>query len=292
MMDIFRYEFVQNAFFAGTIVAIVAAYMGYFVVLRAQTFAGEALTDIGFAGATGAAVFGASTLIGMIIFSLLCALGMGALGERLKGRDVEIGMVLAFATGLGVLFLTLYTQNGGTNSNAGLGILFGSILSVSHSDVLIALLCSLGIITILTLLFRPLLFASIDPMLAQTRGVPVRTLSIIFLVLLSLTVSVSILVVGVLLVIALLIAPAATALRLTHRPRTSILLALILSLGITWSGLIMAFTGTFNQHLPVGFYISALAGILFLIAVIINRLGIIRHERHEKTTSCTNLETP
>jgi zinc/manganese transport system permease protein len=292
MLEIFKNDFVQNAFLAGTIVAIVAAYMGYFVVLRAQTFAGEALTDIGFAGATGAVVFGASSLIGMIIFSLLSALGIGALGERLKGRDVEIGMVLSFATGLGVLFLTLYTQNGGNNSNTGLGILFGSILSVSRSDILLALLCGFGIIIILTLIFRPLLFASIDPMLAQTRGVPVRTLSIVFLILLSFTVSVSILVVGVLLVIALLIAPAATALRLTHRPRTTILLAIMLSLGITWSGLIMAFTGTINQRLPVGFYISALAGIIFLIAVIINRLGIIRHERHTKTTPCTNLETP
>ncbi|TME03484.1 MAG: metal ABC transporter permease, partial [Chloroflexi bacterium] len=119
-------DFVQNAFMAGTIVAIVTSVMGYFVVLRAQAFAGEALADIGFAGATGAAVLGISSLLGMVFLTLLAALGMGALGERIRGRDVEIGMVLSFALGLGVLFLSIYAQFG-TNASEGVGILFGSI---------------------------------------------------------------------------------------------------------------------------------------------------------------------
>src|SRR5579859_8112141 len=159
MLELFRHEFVQNAFLAGTIVAIVAGVAGYFAVLRAQAFAAHALSHIGFAGATGAVLVGASSLLGMFAFTLLAALGMGALGERLRGRDIEIGMVLSFALGLGVLFLTLYTQY----ASETVGVLFGSILSVSRSDVLVTLYCGLGTLVVMAFLFRPLLFASIDP---------------------------------------------------------------------------------------------------------------------------------
>src|SRR5436190_24079608 len=110
MFNVLQYDFVQNAFLAGSLIAIMAATIGYFVVLRAQAFAGEALTDIGFAGATGAAILGFSAFVGMLIMTLLSALGIGALSERMRGRDVEVGMVLSFALGLGVLFLTLYTS--------------------------------------------------------------------------------------------------------------------------------------------------------------------------------------
>ena len=151
MLELLQHEFVQNAFLAGTIVAIVTAIMGYFVVLRAQAFAGEALADIGFAGATGSAVLGISSLLGMFFLTLLAAFGMGALGERMRGRDIEIGMVLSFALGLGVLFLNLYT-NFATET---VSILFGSILSVSRSDVLIMLCCGLATLLIMAFLFRP-----------------------------------------------------------------------------------------------------------------------------------------
>src|SRR5213079_1008643 len=110
MFNVLQYDFVQNAFLAGSLIAIMAATIGYFVILRAQAFAGEALADIGFAGATGAAILGLSSLLGMFFLTILAALGMGALGERIRGRDVEIGMVLSFALGLGVLFLSLYTR--------------------------------------------------------------------------------------------------------------------------------------------------------------------------------------
>ena len=228
-VTLFQHEFVQNAFLAAPIVAVVTAIMGYFVVLRAQAFAGEALADIGFAGAMGAAVLGISSLVGMFIMVLLAALGMGALGKRIQGRDVEIGMVLSFALGLGVLFLSIYTQNG-ANATAGVGVLFGSILSVTRTDVLISLITALVTLLIIALLFRPLLFASIDPVLAQARGVPVRLLSIIFLLLLALATAEAVLVIGVLLVFSLLIAPAATAERLTHRPLTAIILSVVLVL--------------------------------------------------------------
>ncbi len=264
MLELFQHDFVQNAFLAGTIVAIVAAIMGYFVVLRAQAFAGHALSHIGFAGATGAALLGVSSLLGMFALTLLAALGIGALGERIRGRDVEIGMVLSLALGLGVLFLSLYTQN----ATEAVGVLFGSILSVTRKDVLITLGCGLATLLLIAFLFRPLLFASIDPEVAEARGVPVRLLSIAFMLLLAITVAEAIQVVGVLLVFALLVAPAATAEHLTHRPFSAIVLAVALGLIFTWGGLILAFVG----HWPVSFYIAALAALSYLISVRINRL--------------------
>jgi zinc/manganese transport system permease protein len=284
MLELFRLDFVQNAFLAGTIVAVITAVMGYFVVLRAQAFAGEALADIGFAGATGAAVLGLGSLIGMFFLTVLAALGIGALGERLRGRDVEIGMVLSFALGLGVLFLSIYAQFG-SNATEGVSVLFGSILSVTRSDVLITLICGVAILLLLGLVFRPLLFASLDPVVAETRGIPVRFLSIMFLVLLGITTAESVLVVGVLLVLALLIAPAATSIHLTRRPLTSILLSVVLGLFFTWSGLILAFVGT-GRHFPVSFYISALATVSYFVSLGVSRLRSPRRYR-EVSPSCS-----
>jgi zinc/manganese transport system permease protein len=277
MLELFQQDFVQNAFLAGTIVAVVTALMGYFVILRAQAFAGEALADIGFAGATGAAVLGISSLVGMFFLALLSALGMGALGERVRGRDVEIGMVLSFALGLGVLFLNIYSQSG-ANASAGVNVLFGSILSVTRNDVLITLGCGIAVLLLLALLFRPLLFASVDPEVAQTRGVPVRLLSIVFLMLLGITTAEAVLIVGVLLVLALLIAPAAAAMQLTHRPLKSIILSVALGLIFTWGGLLLAFVGT-GRHLPVSFYISVLAALSYFVAAAIRRARLPRRYR-------------
>lgn len=263
MLELFQHEFVQNAFLAGTIVAIVAAVIGYFAVLRAQAFAAHALSHIGFAGATGAVLVGTSSLLGMFAFTLLAALGMGALGERVRGRDIEIGMVLSFALGLGLLFLTLYTQY----ASETVGVLFGSILTVTRSDVLITLGCGIATLLLMALLFRPLLFASIDPQVAEARGVPIRLLSIVFILLLAITVAEAVQVVGVLLVFALLIAPAASAVRLTNRPFRAIALAVALGLLFTWGGLALAFVG----HFPVSFYISALAALTYFASVQIAR---------------------
>lgn len=225
MFALFHQEFVQNAFVAGTIVAIIAAVIGYFVVLQALAFAGESLSHIGFAGATGAFLFGLTSLVGSFIFTIVAALGIGALGNRLRGRDVETGMVLTFALGLGVLFLTLYAS--GTNSNATVAVLFGSILSVTKQEVSETLLSCLVVLVILILVFRPLLFASIDPEVAQARGIPTRLLSVLFLALLAITVATAIQVVGTLLVFALLLAPAATAQLWVRRPLATIGVAVV-----------------------------------------------------------------
>lgn len=271
MIAILKLEFVQNAFMAGTLVAIVTAMMGYFVVLRAQAFAGHALSHIGFAGATGAAIVGISSLLGTFAFTILAALGMGALSERIRGRDVEIGMVLSFALGLGVLFLSIYSRN----ASSTVGILFGSILSVTRSNVLIMLVCGIGILLLLILMFRPLLFASVDPEVAEARGVPVRLLSIVFMLLLAITISEAVQIVGILLVFALLVAPAASAQRITSRPFSAIALAIVLGLVFTWGGLILAFVSQW----PVSFFIAALAALSYFAAV---QLGRIRSPRRYK----------
>ncbi len=228
--------------------------------------------DICFAGAMGASLLGQSPLVGMIAFSLFSALSLGALGERARGRSVEIGMVLSFALGLGVLFLSLYTRSSASHSNAGVSILFGSILSVQPADIYRMLACGSVALLALAAVYRPLLFASIDPSSARARGVPVRALSIVFLLVLALAAAACTFVLGVLLASALLIAPAAAAMKLTTRPSRSLLLSARIGLFVTWVGLLVSFVGPWH-HPPVGFSISALAGLVYGAAAIRGRRG-------------------
>lgn len=259
MLQLFSHQFLQYAFIAGTLIAIVCAIVGYFIVLRAQAFAAESLSCVGFTGATGAAVLGLSSLMGTFLFTILIALGFGIFSKRLKGRDIEVGMVLSFALGLGVLFLKLYT----TNAAEAVGILFGSILSVTTNDLYISLVTGTVALVVLGIIFRPLLFSSIDPEVAQARGVPVQLLGIIFMVLIGITIAEAILVVGVLLVFALLIAPAATAQHMSNRPLMSILLSILLGLGFMWGGMFLGLL----FHVPVSFFIAALASVTYLLTV-------------------------
>jgi zinc/manganese transport system permease protein len=269
MLELFHEQFVQNAFLAGTLIAIITGVLGYFVVLRAQAFSAESLTDIGFAGATGAVLVGISSLVGMLIFTLLAAFGMGALGKRIKGRDIEVGMILAFALGLGVLFLRIYSSS----ATETVGVLFGSILSVTPTDVILSLVLGMAVLISLAFIFRPLLFASIDPEVAEARGVPVQLLSIVFMLLLAVTVAEAIQVVGILLVFALIIAPAASAQHLTKKPSSAISLSVIFALLFTWGGLILSLLGRF----PVSFYIATLSTITYFISIGVSHLIVHPH---------------
>jgi zinc/manganese transport system permease protein len=272
MFDLLSSDVFQKALLGGTAAAVMAGVVGYFLVLRAQAFAAESFMDICFAGATGASLLGQSPLVGMIVFSLFSALSLGALGERARGRSVEIGMVLSFALGLGVLFLSVYTRSSASHSNAGVSILFGSILSVQPADIYRMLACGSVALLALAAVYRPLLFASIDPSAARARGVPVRALSIVFLLVLALAAAACTFVLGVLLASALLIAPAAAAMKLTTRPSRSLLLSAIIGLFVTWVGLLVSFAGPWH-HPPVGFSISALAGVVYGAAAIRGRRG-------------------
>ncbi len=271
MFELFQHEFVRNAFLAGSVVAIVSGMVGYFVVLRGQAFACEALSHIGFTGATAAVLLGVGSLEGMFFFTLLAALGMGLLGKRLRNRDIEVGMILTFMLGLGVLFLSIITQNATT----GVNILFGSILSVTHTDVLVTIGAGLFTIILLACMYRPLLFASFDPDVAETRGVPAQGLSVVFLLLLAISVSEAMKVVGVLLVFALLVVPAAAAEHLTHRPLPAMLLSVLISLISTLGGLVLAFIG----HWPASFYIVGLTSLFYFASLGIRAIYFPRRYR-------------
>jgi zinc/manganese transport system permease protein len=248
---LFHYEFMVHAFEAGTIIAIVAGTIGYFVVLRGSAFAAHALSHIGFAGATGAVVLGLNPIFGLLAFTLGAGVAIGALGSRLRGRDVTIGIVLAWTLGLGVLFISLY-RGYATEAYA---ILFGEILGISTSDVGVTLVAGLITLVAVVALYRPLLFSSVDEDLAAAKGVPVTALSIAFMAILAVAVTEAVQVVGVLLIFALVVTPAAIAVRFTSRPAIAIGTGIALALAFTWLGLAIAF---YSPH-PVSFFITSLA---------------------------------
>jgi zinc/manganese transport system permease protein len=238
-----QYDFMRQALLAGTILSVVAGLVGYFVVLRHQAFAGESLSDVAFTGALGGAALGIDPLATLLVTTIAVAVAMGGFGERLRGRDVAIGTVLAWVLGLGVLFLSLFTAHvSGTGTGfSGVTVLFGNILGISTEQTrTIALISALTVLALL-LIARPLLFASLDPDVAAAQGVPVRALGLGFMVLLAITVSVATLAVGALLVFALLLLPAAIAHQVTSRPYAALALSVVLALAMTWLGITIGF---------------------------------------------------
>ena len=251
--DMFAYEFMNNAFVAAGIVAVVSGIVGYFLVMRGQTFAGHALSHIGFAGATGAGLIGLAPLWGLLAFTLAAGVAMGALGERISNRDVAIGVILALALGFGLLFLHYYTSFA-TQATA---LLFGNVLAVDHAMILA--LAILGAITLgaLAAIMRPLIFASLQPELAEAKGVPLRFVSTAFLAIVALAVSACAQIVGVLLVFTLMVGPPATAQRVATGLWSGLFLSAALALASAWLGLTMAF----HTDWPVSFCIAVLSAL-------------------------------
>ena len=237
LQAIFKYQFMQHAFEAGTVIAVVAGIIGYFVVLRRSSFAAHALSEIGFAGAAGAVLLGINPIFGLLSFSTVSGAGIAVLGKRASHRDIEIGSILAFALGIGVLFISLYTGY----ATEAYSILFGEILGISSAGVLITFVLSLAILIATALVYRPLLFASLDEEVAEAKGIRTLLLGIIFMLLLAAAVSIAVQVVGVLLIFALMVTPAATAIRLTKKPKYAIMISLLIALFATWAGLFIAF---------------------------------------------------
>jgi len=254
--QVFQYDFMTNAFIAGTVVAILAGVVGYFVVLRRLAFACEALSHGGFAGATGAVVLGQDVFLGLLVFTSVTGGFMGLLGDRIRGRDVAIGGTLAFSLALGSLFLTISTKFAGQAVN----ILFGNVLAISSSDLVFVAVFAVLALLLVGAIYRPLLFSSVDAEIADARGVPVRFLSVAFMVLLAVTVSASVQVVGVLLIFALLILPAAAAQHITAQPSQAIALAVVLAVADVWIGLLVGFYVPY----PPSFFITAFAFLTFV----------------------------
>src|SRR5450755_2270716 len=184
----FAQEFVRNAFLAGTAIAVASGLVGYFVVLRAQVFAGDALSHVAFTGALAAAAAGIDIRIGLFAATIAVGLAIGALGDRSSADDVTIGIAFAAILGLGVYFLALYSSGaGGGNGVLGARTLFGSIFGLSGSDAALAAAVGAGVVIAVLVVARPLLFASVDPRVAAARGVPVRALGLVLLGLLGAT---------------------------------------------------------------------------------------------------------
>jgi zinc/manganese transport system permease protein len=261
--DIFQYDFMIHAFLAGTIIAVVAGVVGYFVVLRGLAFASHTLANVGFAGAAGAVLVGVSPVAGLLAFTLVGALGISLFGKRLGHRDVFTGIILAVALGLGILFISLYK---GYSTDA-YAVLFGEVLGISAQDVMVALVVGGFTLLVLAVLYRPLLFASLDEETARARSAPVRFLAVAFLLILALAVAEAVQIVGVLLIFALLVTPASIAEQLTNRPAHTLALSVVLALLFTWGGLTIAYYLPY----PLGFFITSLAFGTYLVVVLVKQ---------------------
>lgn len=247
--------FMRNALLGGTIVALAAGLIGYFIVVRRTAFAAHALAHIGLPGATGAVLLGVPVVVGLGVFCVGGALVIGVLGKRAADREVVTGTVLAMATGLGLFFNSLATKSSSTLTN----VLFGNVLAISHRQlvsfaILLAVLgLSIGIV------YRPLLFSSVNALVAEAKGVPVRALSVIFMALLGLTVTMAVQAVGTLLLFALVVTPAATAIMLTPRPVLAMVICATINLCAVWLGL--GASAMFN--LPPSFPIVTIACVIW-----------------------------
>jgi zinc/manganese transport system permease protein len=260
----FEYDFMRNAFAAATVVALVAGTVGYFLVLRGQTFAGHALAHVGFTGATGAVLVGIAPLWGLVLMTMAAGIGMGVMGERLAQRDVAIGLVLAFSLALGLLFLHFYTAF----ATQATTLLFGNVLAVDFNTVWTLLGLAAVSLGTLAVISRPLLFATLQPELAEAKGVSLRLYSVLFLAIVALTTAECAQIVGVLLVFALMVGPAAAAQRLTSAVATGVLISAMLALLEAWGGITLAF----YTDWPSSFWITALSAAIYLLATLPRRL--------------------
>ncbi|HLX55771.1 MAG TPA: metal ABC transporter permease [Ktedonobacteraceae bacterium] len=252
MFAILQYPFIQNAMLTGAVIAVIAAVTGYFLIARGLTFAGHALPNVGFAGAAGAVLLGIDPILGLFVFTIGASIAIGLLGSEVRERDTSIGIIMTFALGLGILFLSLYTGY----AQQVYSFLFGQIVGISRQDVLITTLVSAFTLVIMIILYRPLLFSSFDPQVAEARGLPVRALAIIFLVLVAVTVSLAVQIVGALLVFTLLVGPAATAVRIASSPLRAICLAIVLGISYAWLGIYLAAE---SLYWPASFFIATIS---------------------------------
>jgi zinc/manganese transport system permease protein len=269
MIEMWQYDFIRHAMLAGSALAIVAGLIGYFVVARRLIFTSDVLSHVAFPGALIAIILGVNPLLGVFGFALLTALGMGTLAGKTRANDVTTGTLLAWVLGIGVLFLSIYASgSSGANSSAGINVLFGSLFGIHAREAWVVAIVGLLTTIVLLAIARPLLFASLDPAVAASRGVPVRMLNIVFLILLAITIAEAVQAVGALLLFALLITPAAIARRLVARPFTGMFLSALLSLLFTWAGITLAYYFPY----PVSFCLTALVFVAYVGVVVVQRV--------------------
>jgi zinc/manganese transport system permease protein len=267
--ELFAYQFMVNALQAGTIVAVMAGVVGWYMVLRRQSFAGHTIAVMSFPGAAGAALAGAPAVFGYYLACGIAALAIGregGPGSRGRSREsASIGVVQVAGLALGFLFLSLYS---GVLEQLET-LLFGTFLGIDRNQVITLLLVAAVVLAALALAGRPLLLASLDPEVARARGVPVRALDAGFLLVLGLAVAATSQITGALLVFALLVAPPAAAQALTPRPGPSLVLSVVLALLVMWLALGISYFSIY----PLGFFVTSLGFGVFLLAKL---LSIVR----------------
>lgn len=280
-MSMFSHPFMVYALLGGTGIAAACGAVGFFLVLRAQVFTGDALSHVAFTGALAALAFGIDLRVGLFAATIAVALLLGALGRRGRADDVVIGNVFAWILGLGVFFLTMYTtdRSGSGNGSATINVLFGSILGLSSGQAATALWIGVGVVAAMLLIARPLLFATLDEAVAAARGVPVRVLAFVFLALVGAATAEATQAVGALLLLGLVAAPAGTALVLTDRPFRGLGLAIGLAVGEMWAGLTLAY---FVPRMPPSFSITAVATAVYAAAMIYRS---VRRRRSRRTAA-------
>jgi len=249
--------FMQHAFVAGTAIALASGLLGYFLVLRAQVFTTDALGHVAYAGALGALAFGASARFGLYAATVVVALALAVLGSRARPDDVVIGSTFAWVLGLGSLFLTLYTtDHSRADGSASITFLFGSIFGLSAGDATVTALVCGAVLVVVALTARPLLFTSLDATVAAARGLPVRALGVLFLLVVAVTTAEATRAVGGLLVLGLVAAPAGMAHRLTSRPYVAMSVSAAAATVSMWVGLVISYR---VPQVPPSFAILAIA---------------------------------
>ena len=280
---------VQIAALVCAVVAVVAGAVGMFTVIRGQSFAGEALGDIGTTGGAAAYLIAAGPLWGFAAIAVAGAAAMELIGiQRPRGRDVATGIVLGAGLGVAALLLYIDTVQDST-TGATFTIVFGSPFTITSSAIPVVIVLSVISLGLIVLLFRPLLLSSISPELAAARGIPVRLLGAGYLLALALTVALAAFTIGTILSTALLVGPAATALRLTRSPAKAVFAAALIGIATTWLGIVMAYDSydwpPLGQGWPVSFFVVTLIFLAYLFA------GLPNWRRHRATATPTDAAT-
>ncbi|MEU2004964.1 metal ABC transporter permease [Rhodococcus sp. NPDC019627] len=267
-IDLLQYDFVQQALIAGAILGLLAGVIGPLIVSRQMSFAVHGTSELSLTGASAALLVGISVGAGAIVGSVVAAILFGLLGAKARDRDSVIGVIMAFGLGLSVLFIWSYEGRTGTSFS----LLIGQIVAPGNSGLALLLLCAVVVIGVLALIYRPLLFASTDPDVAEARGVPVRALSIVFAVLVGITAALGVQIVGALLVMALLITPAAAAAFVTASPVKATILSIVFAELAAVGGILLSLA----PGVPVSSFVTTISFVIYLIC----RLGGSRRRKN------------
>lgn len=261
--DLLRYDFVQQALIAGAILGLLAGVIGPLIVSRQMSFAVHGTSELSLTGASAALLLGVSVGAGAIVGSVIAAVLFGLLGTRARDRDSVIGVIMAFGLGLSVLFIWSYDGRTGTSFS----LLIGQIVAPGGTGITLLAVCAAIVIAVLAVIARPLLFASTDPAVAAARGVPVRTLSIVFAVLVGITAALGVQIVGALLVMSLLITPAAAAFQLTADPIKATVLSVVFALVASVGGILLSLA----PGIPVSSFVTTISFVIYLVCRIVGR---------------------